>query len=106
MDRTMIAAQPVTGEVPLAGGPVESIDTDLKAFSECLHAHLKARGTEQANKLLAGPPLTSVNDDRRPPVDLSCRDVERWENEGGAPRMRASGDVGRLFMSVSFGFSS
>jgi NADH:ubiquinone oxidoreductase subunit F (NADH-binding) len=29
MDRTMIVAQPVTGEVLLAGGPVESLDAYL-----------------------------------------------------------------------------
>ena len=26
-------------------------------------------------------------------VDSSSGDVERWENEGGAPRMRSGGDV-------------
>ena len=54
----------------------------------------KARSADEANKMLAGPPSVGVNDEYRSPVDLSSGDVDRWENEGGAPRMQSSGDVG------------
>jgi hypothetical protein len=54
----------------------------------------KARRADEANKMPAGPPSVGVNDEYRSPVDLSSGDVDRWENEGGAPRMQSSGDVG------------
>ena len=53
----------------------------------------KARSADQSNKMLAGLPSVGANDEYRSPVDLSSGDVDRWENEGGAPRMRLSGDV-------------
>ena len=53
----------------------------------------KARRADEANKMLAGPPSVGVNDKYRSPVDLSSGDVERRENEGGAPRMRSRGDA-------------
>ena len=61
---------------------------------------LKARSADQANKMLAGLPSVGVNDKYRSPVDLNSGDVERWENEGGAPRMRSSGD-GSSFIRLS-----
>jgi len=62
---------------------------------------LKARSTDKANKMLAGPPSVRVNDEYRSAVDLSWGDVDRWENEGGAPRMRSSDDVSLLSLSVN-----